>query len=493
MLVPVLLYHFSRWRFSGLVLSLVFTSLLGIVTLFPALTKSYNTEIFGIWSQVSVTVTFISALLTLELGIAAVRFLASEDDPEIRRRYIGSMLFSILLFASAVFIGANILAPQLSSLIFDSPEYTDFTRLTFLWAFTDSIFIFLIAYLRSRRQMKKLSIIQIIFNLSKIALLILLPLLGLNLVWVISSIIAVESAITLVTAYFVIRDTGFPQPNFSGLKTFLTFTFPQVLSGVLMWIIYVNSRYFITHFLELSDTGIYSSSALLASVIIIFYAPVAYVLLPTLSRAWEQGRFFEVKSYLEYSIRLFLTLAIPAAVGIAMLSQPLLRFFTTSDFLAGRELVLLIAIGTIFYGIYQITMYIFLLAKKTHWLPLMVSGAVATSALLNFLLVPRMGIIGAATADITSYLVLAVTMITVSRRIFSFRIDFWYLAKVTGATLVMAVCLHYLNINNMASILLAIPVSIVVLGLLLLLLKAFSEHDKHLIKTVLSGLVSRMP
>lgn len=472
-------------------LSLIFTSLLGIVTL-PALTKSYNTEIFGIWSQTSVTVTFISAIFTLELGIATVRFLAGEDNREKRRRYLGSMLFTILLFAGVVLIAANVLTPQLSTLIFANSSYTLFVRLLFLWAFVDSIYIFLIAYLRSRRQMKKLSIIQIVFNASKIVLLVLLSTFGLSLAWVITGIIAVEAIITLVTAYYVFQDTSLPRPNFSGMKTFLAFTFPQVISGILMWLTYVNSRYFITHYLDLSDTGVYSSSALLASIIIIFYAPIAYVLLPTISRAWEQQRIPEVKSYLESSIKLFLTLAIPAAAGLAMISQPLLNVFTTSDYLAGRLLVLLLSIGVIFYGMYQITMYIFLLTKKTNWLPLIVSSATVTSVILNFLLVPRMGIMGAATADIISYLVLAIVMVIMSHKLFSFYLDFKYLAKVTGATLIMALCLNYINVNSAASILLAIIVAAVILGISLFIFRAFSAQDKRLVKAVLAGFKSRL-
>jgi len=85
-------------------------------------------------------------------------------------------------------------------------------------------------------------------------------------------------------------------------------------------------------------------------MIALFFSPVAFVLLPAVSRAWEQRRQADVKNYFEYSTKLFLTLAIPAALGLAILSQPLLKTLTTSAYLAGGGLVLLIAIGRYSWG-----------------------------------------------------------------------------------------------------------------------------------------------
>ena len=78
-------------------LSQVFTSFLGIITL-PALTKTYTTADFGIWAQVSATVSLAVPLLTLQFGSTVVRFLAGESDKNKRRRSLGTMLGAILIF-----------------------------------------------------------------------------------------------------------------------------------------------------------------------------------------------------------------------------------------------------------------------------------------------------------------------------------------------------------------------------------------------------------
>jgi len=166
----------------------------------------------------------------------------------------------------------------------------------------------------------------------------------------------------------IIRQEGFPTPNFYRIKEFLAFSLPQTPSGVFLWIINASDRYFITTFwgcLKPGSTFIQR----LGSVVALFYAPISFVLLPTVSRAWDQNRRTDVKNYFEYSTRLFLTLAVPAAVGLAVLSQPLLKVLATSEYLVGWKLVLMISTGTIFLGIYQINLYIIYLVKKPNGCP----------------------------------------------------------------------------------------------------------------------------
>jgi O-antigen/teichoic acid export membrane protein len=302
-------------------------------------------------------------------------------------------------------------------------------------------------------------------------------------------VICVEAVFFCIIFGIIVRGTGFPIPNFSGLRSFLAFSVPQVPSGILLWIIASSDRYFITHFLDLSQTGVYSSSNVLGGVISLCFTPINYVLYPAVSKAWEQKRISEVKNYFEYSNKLFLTLAIPGAAGIAILSQPILTVLTTSQYLAGWELVLLVAIGTIFLGIYQNNAYIILLVKQTRWLPLMILVASATSLGVNFMLIPRIGILGAAISNIASYLVLAAIVSWWARKTINYHFDVKYLGKVIAATIMMSLCLYFLKTGGVWRIIAAIICGIIVFGIVLFVLRAFSRQDKILIKQTLGGRV----
>jgi O-antigen/teichoic acid export membrane protein len=223
-------------------------------------------------------------------------------------------------------------------------------------------------------------------------------------------------------------------------------------------------------------------------MITLFFSPISFVLFPAVSRAWEENQKAKVKNYFEYSIRLFLTLALPSAVGLAMLSQSILRILTTSEYLVGWVLVLLVGIGTMFLGVYQINLYGMYLAKQTKWLPLMILVASVTSAGMNIILIPRVGIIGAAISNIASYFVLAVVVTIFTSKAAAYRFDFKYLGKIIMATLIMMACLWFIKVNSVPGIILVIIVGVAVYAGGLLLMKAFSKQDKALIKSVTSGL-----
>jgi O-antigen/teichoic acid export membrane protein len=465
-------------------MSNLLAALVGIITM-PLMTKTYTTEIYGIWSQVLATVLLLVPVVTLQFTTCVVRYLAGEDDPAIRRRSLGTMLSTILIFSCLLLFVANILAPQISSLLFDSATQILFVRLTLAWIFVDSLYMFFISYLRARGRIKLLSINGIILSIVKTVAIGVLVLTGMELAWIIGCMVLVEIGFVVYVLGIIVRADGFPIMNFTGLKEFLGFSLPQVPVGIMSWITNVSDRYFITHLLNLSLTGIYSSSNLLASFIAIFYAPIGFVLLPAVSRAWEQNRKKDTILFFEYSTKLFLTVAIPAVIGLAMLSQPLLRILATSEYLVGIPLVLLLAISQIFMGIFQINQYVAYLVKQTQWIPLIILGSTAISIGLNYALIPHYGILGAAISKVVSFFVLAIVMVIWTKRLLSYSFNLRYTARIVIAALVMTVCVYFLRVDSAGGIVIAIVVGVVIFAGVLLLLRSFNDQDRRLIRQML--------
>jgi O-antigen/teichoic acid export membrane protein len=366
-------------------------------------------------------------------------------------------------------------------------------RLTFYWTFLEAAFSILASYIRARGWLTGFAILRVGLAVGKLVIIIYMAYSGYTLETVILVLVALESLFIVIILAIIIKDIGIPQPNFKGLSVFLAFSLPQVPAGVLMWIISASDRFFITHFLNLSETGIYSSSRLLGGgAIELFFSPIGYVLLPTLSRLWEEGRHSAVKTYLQYSTKLFLTLAIPVSTGLFFISQPLLRIFTTSEFMSSAGLVVLVAAGSIFLGIFNINEAIVLLIKKTKWFPPIILAASATSAGMNILLIPRIGILGSAISSIAAYFVLAAIVSIWARKIIKYGIDFVYLGKVVLASAIMGAVLWLMHINSTAGIILGVVIGTTLFGCTLLALRAFSKQDVQLIKDSISGWIPRL-
>lgn len=464
--------------------------ILGMITL-PALTKSYTSEIYGVWIQVNVTVDLISPLLSLQLGLSAVRFLSGEENRAIRRQSLGAMLLAIIGFIAIVSIAGTLFSKQLSAILFNSTTYVTYISLLVIWTVFNALFNFFIAYLRARRKVREVSIIQVAITLMKMVAILVLANAASSLELIIISMIALQIAFALYIFVMIIREVGFPLPNLTGLRTLLAFSVPQMPVIVLLWIISLGDRYFITHFLGLSQNGIYSPSSILAGLTALFYAPISFVLFPLISKLWRQERSKDLKSYFENSIKFFLTLAIPGAVGITILSQPLLKILTTSEFLAGEQIVLLLTIGAIFLGIYHINSNLIMLEKQAKFLPVMTAIAAITNVIMNILLVPRIGILGAAVSNCASYLVLAAIATIWARKTIRYSYDWKYVGKVVASTVAMVSCLLFLRVDSVWEIILAIVIGAVVLGAGLFILRALSKNDLHVVRKTFRTLLSR--
>lgn len=156
--------------------------------------------------------------------------------------------------------------------------------------------------------------------------------------------------------------------------------------------------------------------------------------------------------------------------------------------MAGGGLVLLVALGTIFLGIYQINVYIILLAQQTKWLPLMIAIAGFTNAGINLVLTPKVGIIGAAISTIVSYFILAAIVTFWVRKSIGYRVDFKFIAKVLLATVIMGVCVRFIPTSGALGVATAVIASAAIYALGVFLSKAFSKEDIRLIREALSGL-----
>lgn len=466
--------------------SQVLMALTGLAVL-PALTKGYPVEIYGLWSQMLVTVGLLR-ILTIKFDFAVIRFLAAEEDRDKRRRAFGTMLWPILAVICLVLILSLLLRQSLSILLFTDNQYSNFIPLVFLWASIESLLLFSLSYLRAMKKIKRFSVIKLSSSIVNMLVIILLALAGYSFYWLVSGVIAVEALFVALVFATIFWEIGLPKFSLVGLKNYISYSIPLVPVDILFWVVSASDRYFVTYFLNISQTGIYSASRVLASLIGFLSLPIGVVLFPSVSRLWEQGESVKVKIYFQYSMKLFLTLAVPAVGGLYILSQPLLGIFTTSEFMVEGYLVPLLAIGEFFAGIFLINEYLIFLVKKNRWLPLINAIGAVTNVAINIVLIPKIGILGAAISSIISYFILSIIITFWGRKMIEYKLDFKFSSKVVVATAIMAGCLSFMKVNNVIGIITLVIIGVIIYGLCLFLLRAFSKQDRAVIIEALSGL-----
>ena len=94
------------------------------------------------------------------------------------------------------------------------------------------------------------------------------------------------------------------------------------------------------------------------------------------------------------------------------------------------------AVGVLFYGVYLLTSIGLNITGRTRFYPVTTAIGAAVNIGLNFLLIPRFGIIGAAWANAAAYALQAALALGFSQRFYPVAYESGRLSRAVGAALV---------------------------------------------------------
>jgi O-antigen/teichoic acid export membrane protein len=129
------------------------------------------------------------------------------------------------------------------------------------------------------------------------------------------------------------------------------------------------------------------------------------------------------------------------SLGLSALAQDTLIIVTTPAYYGAYKVVPLISLSYLLYGAYQITIIGPSLTRKTYLSSAIIGISAIVQTVLNFIIIPRYGMIGAGWTTLLSYALLIVLSVIVSNRIFPMTYEYLRLGKM----MIMAGLLYLLS------------------------------------------------
>lgn len=462
--------------------------LVGLIQL-PLLTKTLGAHDYGVWSQVQVTLSLAIIFATLGLTYGSmVRFLAAEKNKEVVQDNFYSVV-SIVFFCGLIVSSAMIVFPYPVAMnFFDGAVRV--VRITGAIILIQSLSSAYLSFLRTFQQMKRYSIFVIAKGYGQLGLIAYLVLNGYGISSIVLSVLVIEVVIAF-TLFFLIRSQiGIKKPHFSHMKEYLSYGLPLIPTNLAFWVVQSSDRYVIGYFLGVTSVGIYSAAYSLGASVYIISGILSFVLPPALSKLYDEGRMNEVKTHLSYSLKYSLAVAIPFIFGAAILAEPVLRMFSTSEIASeGSFIVPVIALGISFFGVYVMPLQNLLLAKKTKILAAIWITAALVNLGLNILVVPRWGILGAAITTLIAF-ALALGLTTYySLKEFTFPVDWRFIIKSLIASGIMSLVIWVMHPQSNSATIITVLAGIAVYGVAIILLKGFRREELSFFR----GLFHRSP
>ena len=149
------------------------------------------------------------------------------------------------------------------------------------------------------------------------------------------------------------------------------------------------------------ENGYYEQSLKIIQMAVVVITTMGTIMVPKISREYNEGNFKEVKKYVDKSIRFSLMISIPMVFGLIAISDKFVLYFFGIEYMKSKYLINILSLLFVFMGINSVTGLQYLIPtgqENKHIEYLLIGGIV--NIILNCILIPKFMSIGAAIASV---------------------------------------------------------------------------------------------
>jgi O-antigen/teichoic acid export membrane protein len=229
----------------------------------------------------------------------------------------------------------------------------------------------------------------------------------------------------LIRRYFVLKF------SVAMLKKMLRFGLPLVPSIAALWIILSLDRYFLNHFSNAHELGLYAMGFRFAAILeLIFRGPFdtnwPSIYFPLAKQPNAREQFSRILTY-------YLLVGLFLSLGLSLFAKPAIQIMTGPAFHGAYDIVPLLVLATLFRGVSSNVGIGIAIAGRTEYYVLTVGGAAVVNIGLNFLLIPAFGKMGAAFSTMIAFAFMAFISYAISQKLFSIQYEFGRIGKLLVA------------------------------------------------------------
>ena len=343
-----------------------------------------------------------------------MRFWYDCADDRARQR-LSSTLFIFLLVINGVLLAAAVAAAPMCSAWLGGERYTLALQLVLLNTFAIGFTFIPFHVLRMEKRAREFSLLAFARSFSTLVLRLVLVV---GLGYGVMGVVAADLVVTAVLlAVMVPMFAPLVRPMFSPatLRDALKFGLPRVPHGFAQQVMAVGDKFVLTWFVPLEVVGLYAMGVSVGLIQKVFLAAFEYAWAPfyyaTVREPGAQRIFSAVTTYGVAVLALM-------TAGLSAIAADLLTVVTHGQYTAAAGVVAWTSLGVLFQGVYLMTSIGLNITRQTQYYPVATAIAAAANIGLNFALIPRYGIMGAAYANGIAYAIQAAIAFYFSQRVY---------------------------------------------------------------------------
>lgn len=443
---------------------------------------------YGLLSLASVIVSFAVVFSIIGLDQGVTRYVAYYNGKNDRKKIKGAVSLSLkivtissLIITFLIFIFSKPIAIN----IFHSPDLTNILRImVFTIPLISLTYIFLsilkafkkIEYDIGAREIVEKSIRLVVFT---ILFFIGFGVFGAAISYVMSAI-----GMFLFSLYFLHRN----YPDLFSLKAkekpdkeIINYSFPLLLTGILVLVIAWTDLTMLGYFKTPNEVGIYSVAITTASLMFVLPSAIISLFLPIITELYSKKQNKQIIELYKRVSRWIFLVNFPIMLIMLAFSKKIIQIIFGQDYVLGASALSILSFGYLIYSMSYTSGNVISMIKKTKPIFFITLSFALTNIILNFILIPRYSLYGAAIATSTSFLIGGGLLIFYNfkkMKMQPFSKEFIKIACLGVLSMILVYLLHYFLLPN-PNFFLTIMLFLLFLLIYLLLVLYFKIIDKQ--------------
>jgi|GEM_PF-3827722 len=384
------------------------TKIKGIIFL-PIIIASVGLANYGAFVQIYANVKILIPFCALSLGMGFQRFaskIPKSDKHNLSIHFYSILLPSMLLglFGSLLLF---ILAPFLNDWFLEGKHLLSI-QVSSIMVFSNTCYTNINKFLLGKKKFKLYAILEFSYSFIPYLGFVLGSAFNQDIFYGILYYSCLDLFISFIFFVSIAYNLKVVKPSIQIFKQYFQFSYPLAISNVQGGLLNKSDRYFISYFLGVELLGAYNIVHRIVDIVTFISVPIRKQIMSYLPKIWDKGYYTESLQMIRSSLLIFMFISVGAIGYLVFYFESILTLFVNREIVIENLelLVLLLGMASVLSGVkvfYYIVIRLKNITKQELFFQL--SGMVL-NIVLNLLLIPQLGILGAALATFLSYVLI---------------------------------------------------------------------------------------
>jgi len=381
------------------------TKIVGLILIPIYTNETYlTTTDYGVFGIMEVLSQILVAVMGFSIYSGFNRWYWDKNHAHLQKPLYFTSTIAVLVVSMVLFIAGLLSAGQISQILFQTTDYKLLISIVFLASFIQANFILPLSLMKLQSKSKLFSLINIIkLTITLLSTIYFVVILKKGIVGIYLGQIIGGSITFVLTLKYIFKNI---QVHFvkNVAREMFNYSFPLMFTSIMASLLSAFDRFSLNYLSTLENVGIYSLGFKLANTIKVFItSSVVMALNPIRLKKINDpnnGRFYsKILTYFSFGLMI-------VVLAFSLFSYEIIEVFSSSDkYLPASSIVPFIALG-LFFGMMKDNVNIgLIIKKKTKIIGSITLFTVVINLILNILMIPVWGIIGAASSTLLSQII----------------------------------------------------------------------------------------